>query len=68
MVILATMDLRYIGWEDVEWISLAQDMGQWWTYHLHVLFEFLFCLTKLLNMMTEQNFETILGQTLNDSV
>jgi hypothetical protein len=23
------MDLREIGWEDVEWIQLAQDRGQW---------------------------------------
>jgi len=24
------MDLREIGWKDVEWIHLAQDMDQWW--------------------------------------
>jgi hypothetical protein len=23
------MDLREIGWEDVNWIRLAQDMYQW---------------------------------------
>jgi hypothetical protein len=23
------MDLREIGWGDVEWIQLAQDMGRW---------------------------------------
>jgi hypothetical protein len=23
------MDLRDIGWEDVEWFQLAQDRGQW---------------------------------------
>jgi hypothetical protein len=25
------MDLREIGWEDVDWIHLAQDRNQWWT-------------------------------------
>jgi hypothetical protein len=25
------MDLREIGWEDVEWFQLAQDRGQWWS-------------------------------------
>jgi hypothetical protein len=24
------MDLMEIGWEDVEWIHLAQDRDQWW--------------------------------------
>jgi hypothetical protein len=24
------MDLRETGWEDVEWIHLAQDRDQWW--------------------------------------
>jgi hypothetical protein len=24
------MDLREIGWEDVEWVQLTQDRGQWW--------------------------------------
>jgi hypothetical protein len=24
------MDLREIGWEDVDWIHLAQDTDQWW--------------------------------------
>jgi hypothetical protein len=24
------MDLREIGWEDGEWVQLAQDRGQWW--------------------------------------
>jgi hypothetical protein len=24
------MDLREIGWEDVDWIHLAQDRDQWW--------------------------------------
>jgi len=24
------MDLRKIGWEDVEWIHLAQDKDDWW--------------------------------------
>jgi hypothetical protein len=23
------MDLREIGWEDVDWIHLVQDRGQW---------------------------------------
>jgi hypothetical protein len=23
------MDLREIGWDDMEWIDLAQDMDQW---------------------------------------
>jgi hypothetical protein len=23
------IDLREIGWDDVDWIDLAQDMGQW---------------------------------------
>jgi hypothetical protein len=23
------MDLRETGWEDVEWVQLAQDRGQW---------------------------------------
>jgi hypothetical protein len=23
------MDLREIGWEDMDWIDLAQDRGQW---------------------------------------
>jgi hypothetical protein len=23
------MDIRKIGWEDVEWVQLAQDRGQW---------------------------------------
>jgi hypothetical protein len=25
------MDLREIGWEDGEWVQLAQDRGQWQT-------------------------------------
>jgi hypothetical protein len=24
------MDLREIGWEDVDWIHLDQDIDQWW--------------------------------------
>jgi hypothetical protein len=24
------MDLREICWDDVEWVQLAQDRGQWW--------------------------------------
>jgi hypothetical protein len=24
------MDLRETGWEDVDWIHLAQDRDQWW--------------------------------------
>jgi len=24
------MDLTEIGWEDVDWMRLAQDRGQWW--------------------------------------
>jgi len=24
------MDLREIGWVVVNWIHLAQDLGQWW--------------------------------------
>jgi hypothetical protein len=24
------MDLREIGWDDVDWIDLAQDRDQWW--------------------------------------
>jgi hypothetical protein len=24
------MDIREIGWEDVDWIHLAQDRDQWW--------------------------------------
>jgi hypothetical protein len=23
------MDPREIGWEDIEWVKLAQDRGQW---------------------------------------
>jgi len=23
------MDLREIGWEDIEWVQLAQDRGLW---------------------------------------
>jgi hypothetical protein len=23
------MDLTEVGWEDVDWINLAQDRGQW---------------------------------------
>jgi hypothetical protein len=26
---MVRMDLREIGWEDVEWVQLAQDKGQW---------------------------------------
>jgi hypothetical protein len=26
------MDLREIGWEDVDWIHLAQDRDQWWAF------------------------------------
>jgi hypothetical protein len=25
------MDLREIGWDDMDWTDLAQDRGQWWT-------------------------------------
>jgi len=25
------MDLRETGWEDVDWMHLAQDRNQWWT-------------------------------------
>jgi hypothetical protein len=35
-----------------------------WTY-LKVLFELLFCLTKLLSMAMAPNFDIMLGQTLN---
>jgi hypothetical protein len=24
------MDLRVIGWDDMDWIDLAQDRDQWW--------------------------------------
>jgi hypothetical protein len=24
------MDLREVGWEDVDWIHLAEDRYQWW--------------------------------------
>jgi hypothetical protein len=24
------MDLRETGWEDVDWMHLTQDRGQWW--------------------------------------
>jgi hypothetical protein len=24
------MNLREIGWEDVEWMNLTQDRDQWW--------------------------------------
>jgi hypothetical protein len=24
------MDLREIGWEDVDWIHVTQDRDQWW--------------------------------------
>jgi hypothetical protein len=24
------MDLREIGWDDMDWIDLAQDRDQWW--------------------------------------
>jgi hypothetical protein len=24
------MDLKEIGWEDMDWIDLAQDGGKWW--------------------------------------
>jgi hypothetical protein len=36
--------------------------------YIQVLFESLFYLTKLLNMFMVQNFEVMLGQTLNHSV
>jgi hypothetical protein len=26
------MDLREIGWEDVDWIHLAQDSDHWWAF------------------------------------
>jgi hypothetical protein len=26
------MDLREIEWESVDWIHLAQDRDQWWTF------------------------------------
>jgi hypothetical protein len=35
---------------------------------LQVLFESLFCLTKLLNMMMVRNFEFMFGKTKNQSV
>jgi hypothetical protein len=38
-----------------------------WTY-LQVLFELLFCLTKILNMAMAQNFKVMLEQMLNHSV
>jgi hypothetical protein len=25
------MDIREIGWGDIDWIDLAQDRDQWWT-------------------------------------
>jgi hypothetical protein len=28
------MDLEDIGWNDVDWIGLAQDRGQWGTFRL----------------------------------
>ena len=24
------VDLKEIGWDDMEWINLAQDTGRWW--------------------------------------
>jgi hypothetical protein len=24
------IDLRYIGWDGVDWIDMAQDRDQWW--------------------------------------
>ena len=24
------VDLEEIGWDDMEWINLAQDRGRWW--------------------------------------
>jgi hypothetical protein len=24
------MDLRQVGWEDVDWMHLAEDRDQWW--------------------------------------
>jgi hypothetical protein len=38
-----------------------------WTY-IQVLFESLFCFIKLLHIVMVQNFEVMLGQTLNHSV
>jgi hypothetical protein len=38
-----------------------------WAY-LQVLFQLLFCLTKVLNMAMVQKFEVVFGQTLNYSV
>jgi hypothetical protein len=26
------VDLREVGWEGVDWVHLAQDRGQWWTF------------------------------------
>jgi hypothetical protein len=26
------MDLREIGWGDMEWINLAYDRDQWWAF------------------------------------
>jgi hypothetical protein len=26
------MELREIGWEDVDWMHLAQDTDQWWDF------------------------------------
>jgi hypothetical protein len=34
------MDLRKIGWEDVDWILLAQDEGQWRAFVNTVKFGF----------------------------
>jgi hypothetical protein len=31
------MDLREIGWEDVDWIHLAQDRENWWTLRKTVM-------------------------------
>jgi hypothetical protein len=31
------MDLRKIGWEEVDWIHLAQDKGLWWAVVKEVL-------------------------------
>jgi len=24
------VDLKEIGWDDMEWINVAQDKGRWW--------------------------------------
>jgi hypothetical protein len=31
------MDIKEIGWDDVDWIHLAQGRNQWWAYVYMVL-------------------------------